>query len=620
MVPPGDYRQASTSDCNSLPLGACLTGRDDADRYVVAVKGLPATAGMCWGWWGTVAERAARRVAWASSAGVLSVLAAAVSLRLTTAAIALPWGRGTWATSDTAAEYMAASTMIRFGWIAQNPDVGLPDGLDLGRSPLAEIHQWLLLKAVTMVTDDAFVALNVFFLLGFFAVGFASFLLLDATTRVRWLALILAVALATLPWHYSRFHHAMLADYSPVPVFLLLAFLMWSGWWSQSRTRWVLALLGAVYVGTSGVYYPFFACLVLGPVLLSRLVGGRREQWWRDVAVVVTIPVAMIVSLMAHLSLAASPSVGSSLVERVPEMSLGFAGYGPSLVVAWPFYDSVAEGAAQFSVLVAISFLVSVVALVAFTIGSIRGRLGQQSARLHTELQPWFLLLIWALLWFVPGLGWLFALTVTPEIRSWGRLSLVIGYITVVILGILLRELASRSRRAGLSVAAGVAVLLAWQVAVDHRPLTIPEQSTAIDAAGQSYAGQLRQVLDQGCPILQLPALAFPEEWREEWEDVGMAAYDHMWVQLYAPDYRWSFGAPRGTPGAALAQERYAQGVPPALDNAQRDGFCAVHVDRLGLTDEEFDQVRQALGEPRVELDRWTLFPLSGAAARESGP
>ena len=171
-------------------------------------------------------------------------------MRLTPGMLHLPWGRGTWTTGDAALMYMTASTMIRFGWFTHNPDVGYPFGMDLGNFPFPEIHQWALLRVVTAFTDDPFVALNVFFLLGFFAVGFFSFLLFDATVRHRWLALILAVVLATLPWHYSRFHHTLLADYSPVPIALLLAHGMWSGGWSGSVGGPPSLCWERVYIGT----------------------------------------------------------------------------------------------------------------------------------------------------------------------------------------------------------------------------------------------------------------------------------------------------------------------------------------------------------------------------------
>lgn len=561
--------------------------------------------------------RSTRTILWAVAAGSLSVLAAGVSLRLTSGALGLPWGRGTWIAGDAALMYMTASTMVRFGWVSQNPDVAFPQGMDLAHIPFAEIHQWSVLRAVTAFTDDPVLALNVFFLIGFFAVGFTSFLLFDATIRNRSLAIVLGVALATLPWHYSRFHHTLLADYSPVPVFLLLAFLMWTGWWSDSRKRLALGLVGALYVGTAGVYYAFFACLILGPVLLRRIFVGRRlRQWWRDALVVASIPAVLAASLIAHRSLAATELSVSALGERVPIMSIGFAGIGQSLFTAWPFSDGTREGSAQFSVLVAVALAVSWIALIAFTIGSIRGRTGREFTRLHSELRPWFLLLVWTLVWFLPGAGWLFALTVTPEIRSWGRLSMVLAYLAVVILGILLRELGHRGRGAGVAVAAGLIVLLGWQVALDHRPLTIPRQSRELEVAGATYAAEVGRVLDAGCPVLQLPALEFPEDWRAEWRDGGMGAYDHMWVQLYAPDFRWSFGAPRGTEGAALAQRKYAQGsMAGRVENARADGFCAVHVDARGLDEQELAEIRDLLGDPAAEVGRWALFPLASRTA-----
>ncbi len=234
----------------------------------------------------------------------------------------------------------------------------------------------------------------------------------------------------------------------------------------------------------------------------------------------------------------------------------------PSLLSPWPFYDSELEGAAQFSVIVVSAFAITVVALIVFSLAAIRrGRRGPTFLRLHGALRPWFMLLIWTLAWYVPGLGWLFAVAITPEIRSWGRLSVVVAYIASVVAGMLIAEFVQGSRKRTGLVAAALAVLLGWQLAQDHRAVVIPARSSELHAAGSSYAEGIRQVLPDGCPVLQLPALRFPEEWREEWEDAGMSAYDHMWVHLYAPELQWTFGAPRGSQGDAEAQVEVCGGA-----------------------------------------------------------
>ena len=36
----------------------------------------------------------------------------------------------------------------------------------------------------------------------------------------------------------------------------------------------------------------------------------------------------------------------------------------------------------------------------------------------------------------------------------------------------------------------------------------------------------------------------YPEDWRA---DSDMGATDHLWMPVYLPDYRWSFGVVEGT-------------------------------------------------------------------------
>ena len=111
----------------------------------------------------------------------------------------------------------------------------------------------------------------------------------------------------------------------------------------------------------------------------------------------------------------------------------------------------------------------------------------------------------------------------------------MIAYISCVILGILARELIRAKPQLRWMLPAAVAAVLVGQVVLDHRSVIVPDRSSALDAEGADTP-QVGRVLEPGCPVLQLPVMPFPEEWVGDWKDVGMAAYDHMWVQLYAPD------------------------------------------------------------------------------------
>ena len=234
--------------------------------------------------------------------------------------------------------------------------------MDFAHFPSPEIHQWLLLRGITWFTSDPIVALNVFFLGGFFVVGACAHLLFVATVRLEWLAVILAVSAATVPWHFSRFPHTLLADYSPVPIALLLAFLMWKGWWRKAGTRFLLALAAAAYVGTGGVYYTFYACLVMGPVLLWRIASSRAPRmWWRDVVVATAVPLSLGASLAAHHALTRTRSASWAIL-RDPLESIAYSGVSVSLVIPWPLRHMLfenREGEARYNILGSLAVVVA---------------------------------------------------------------------------------------------------------------------------------------------------------------------------------------------------------------------------------------------------------------------
>ena len=541
----------------------------------------------------------------AALAGVVSLCAAAVSLRLATTPLQVPFGR-----NDAVMMYLLTSTMIRFGWFTWNPDIGYPHGMDFAHFPSTEIHQWLLLRVITEFTSDPILALNMFFLIGFFTVGASAYLLFAPTVGVEWLALVLAVSAATIPWHFSRFPHTLLADYSPVAIALLLAFLMWSHWWQQSGARFALALAAAVYVGTGGVYYSFYACLFIGPVLAWRVLASRSPRlWWRDAAITATVPVTMGLSAFAHSALAVTPAAGLSFV-RDPLESMAFAGNPISLIIPWPLRNLRTEGEARFSVIAAVAVLVALGILVGLALAGRKGGVSNEWARAAGELTPWFRLLAWGLLWFLPGLGWAFAVLVTPNLRSWGRISVAVMFIAMVIFGIVVRELVKGRRRSQVIAAGALGSILILQVAQDHRPLMAP-WAEAFDAQVRVYASALAEIIPPGCPILQIPTIRFPESWPAP--SPLMGPYDHMWLPVYAPEYRWSFGVVAGSEPFAASRARYNEDQPLDVQvaNAMEDGYCAIHVDEAGLTQDELAEVATLLGQPDLHEGRWALYRLS---------
>lgn len=549
-------------------------------------------------------------VAGAALTAALSVLACVISGRLTTDVLRLPWGAGERPSGDAALMYALAATMRRHGWFSFNPDLGFPFGMDFAHVPFAEIHQWATLWAVTRFVHDPIMALNVFFLVGYAAVGASGYLLFRATAGVGWLAVALGVAGASLPWHLTRFHHTLLADYSPVPVFLLLAYLMWEGWWQQRPRRVVVALLASGYVGTSGAYYAAFGLLMLVPVLSALAWSKRRlNAILVDVLVAAAIPGSLVVAAVAHAALRRTGAEGPALRARTPGMSLVFAGDPSTLLIPWPVQDSRIEGSGLFSLFVAASFGAAIVLLVVVAASARRDR---HVGALDGALLPWFRLLAWTLLWFLPGLGWVFATVVNPQIRSWGRLSLVVAYISLVIVGTALARALDPRPLWGRGAQVGLILLLAAGIAIDQRALLVSRTAASFDADARLFAAAVAEVVPLGCPVLVLPQRSYPEGQANS--QVG--PYDQLWVGVYDPTHRFSAGVVGGTDGARGYAERYrGAGEPGALatvlDHAREDAFCAVLTDALDDGGPLSADLAGLLGPPAVQVGRWAVTMLT---------
>ena len=179
------------------------------------------------------------------------------------------------------------------------------------------------------------------------------------------------------------------------------------------------------------------------------------------------------------------------------------------------------------------------------------------------------------------GLGSVVALFLTPQIRTWSRLVVLIGLFGLLAVGLWLTPGPRRSAPRRLAVAAGVILLGVLDqtnpgVAPDYQALRATQQDRARAFTDRACASPRRR----RCAVFQLPVTRFPEE-----PPPGrMGDYDHLLPALASPaDLAWSYGAMRGTARAdwqlALPVGDTARGC---VEDLAAAGFCAVEVEPDG--------------------------------------
>jgi phosphoglycerol transferase len=180
----------------------------------------------------------------------------------------------------------------------------------------------------------------------------------------------------------------------------------------------------------------------------------------------------------------------------------------------------------------------------------------------------------------IGGFGSLFALLVTPQIRAYKRINVIIGFLALFALVLLLERLGRRFPRWGRAVLPLVLVVgLLDQVTADAvRPRPDVQAEYAGDAA---FVSQIEDLVPAGAMIFQLPYLSFPEAAPV----ARMIDYEPLRLYLHSHRLRWSYPTMRGRPGDLWVRE--VSGRPPAamIDGLSTAGFAGLVVDRFGYDD-----------------------------------
>lgn len=563
---------------------------------------------------------------------LVSTAAAVYSTGARPSNLGLIWGRG-----DATVSYAAAKSIIENGWWTPNPDLGYPFVQDGTSFPAPDFLALWAIKAIGAVTQDPFSAINIYFMLGFPLVAVSGYALLRYAGTGVWIATLLATSLALIPWHFERFAHLFLANYSFLLVGLLVVAVAMKrsldGPWSETTTKLLVvgASLMAVCVGLGGTYAAAFITLIGGIALAGQFLAGRPiRSSLRSVAALLLVPITLGVALFV-VQLSAIYKVTVPISRGAFESEL-YGGKFYTLFRIAP--DSIASGfiprplrelapygqpgggweGDAFNNLVTFSAIVVTCLLVLVTLAGTSPKYTRGQSLLE-RVQPWLLLFVISSALFVAtGVGSVIAGALSPQIRSWGRLSIVVIAIALVVLGIALTLWwkSQRGRVALTVLLIGMAcVTLADPIVNPHRADVV--QGESLEETLQPYVNRAEQQLAANCPVLELPISMYPEEFPIE----RSADSSELLPYLYSTDLRWSYGGVKTTEEGRWAKKNLEKPPAEQVALAKNAGFCALQLDMFGYPVAAEHEVRatytKLLGNPiSVSSDkRWMMFRLS---------
>jgi phosphoglycerol transferase len=468
------------------------------------------------------------------SVAAASALVAALVLR--------PWSGG-WSTplvyrNDT----LSALAMVdAAGWTGTArgaPGLGAPWGTSWIDFPLGPDRLHLVLwRVLRLFTDDRFVALNLFVLVGFVLVALAAHGVLRQLGVSPWVAGALAVVFSLAPYHFERLAlgHLFLAAYYAVPLGVLLA--IWAvdgslgrhdgpspgrsgrmGW--SGRVGWALCWI--LVIGSASAYYAAYTVvLVLGLGAATAVRRRRASVLLAPAAVSAGVLGVVVANVVGDLWRARSVGTNLEASGRDPGDLARFA-LDPLALVApegshrlpalarlgEQLRDAPYQGGAYLGLL-AMAGLVLVAVRCVRSPDTIARRLAVLAA--VAVVTSWL------------GASWLLGSLGITQIRVWDRMSVVVTFLGLAGLGLALDRWSVLARSS--AAPAVVAVALVAVAVVDQPGALEPAAAVArTRAADAEVAASLQERLAPGDSVFQFPHVAFPADVTVR----GMPMYAHL--------------------------------------------------------------------------------------------
>ncbi len=534
---------------------------------------------------------------------------------------------------------------IENGWYLDNPSLGAPGVQDLRDYPIADNLELATMKVLSVISPDYAVVLNLFVLLMYPMTAVCALWAMRRLGISTLPAFVASMLYAFVPYavlRVSMYGQVSLTSYFLVPLVAWIAvenvdrpFLVlprrgegWSGGWRRP----LFTALVCVLIASNGIYYAFFAVVVLAG---SGISGAARHRTWRPLTSVALLSALILLVTLANLA----PSIlyqrangpNPEVAQRSPieaeimglkidqmllpvqEHRIGFLRHVKSFYLAnlavWSPWATQTENVSlgligSVGLLVLIGWLLFV-----------RG--GRLVLGKHRDWIMGRISVIDGFALFVAtyaGLGVAIA-AVFPRVRVYGRMFVYVAFFCFVAVAVLLERLGDRPRRTRLGAAAFAAalvILLALGL-LDQVPPGILPKYAANKVRWDSDAGitaRIEKVLPSGSMVFTLPYMPYPES--PPPYPGTMNDYDQLRGYLHSTHLQWSYAAMKGRSTDLWQRAVAAMVIPDMVSALRAKGFDGIWLDRDGYADrgaQEERALRAELGTaPLVSDDGRIVF------------
>ncbi len=545
-----------------------------------------------------------------------------------TTLLAVYWAYGLWDASLRNPIQPVDGDHVIFAYITKalgehhllhNPRAGAPFGLDYGDFDQPDILHQAILIVIQLFVHDAFLAGNLFYLLGFVLISASSYFVLLRLGFSRLSSGIAALLYSLLTVHFLRGEgHLFLSVYWTVPplVYLLIRIMNGADARPSRMLRWAIPV--SILTGAAGFYYCFFSLmfLCLAAVYAFFTPPGKRYAAIAGISIVVTLATVlaclspMIASLIEN---GPNPEVGKRTAVETEQYGLKIADlFLPNpqhrlltlrhITAVYhapqPWLHANESASVSLGAVGSTGCLILLVCAVA--------EFRRRPLLLH---QLGILSAAGILFATTSGFGALFSLFITPEVRAQNRVAIFLAFFSLIAVAFCLDAVFRRAHPNHRPWLRAAALLLLVAAVYDQAPAGIaelPVRSAADSHNMRQFLSAIERQLPPGSMVLQLPFVAYPEVPLRK-----IDAYDPLRAYLFSSTLRWSFPTMRFRAGDAWLATLGSLPLPELLPQAIAAGYRGLYVDRFGYADNGAaleTQLRAALQSTPLECPDHRLF------------
>jgi len=555
---------------------------------------------------------------------------------------------------------MVIKGIIDNGWYLRNNLIGMPGGADVFYFPMADNLHFLIIKFFSIFTSDYALIFNFYFLLTFPLTTISS-LYVFRHFRISYLIAVLGSLLYTfLPYHFFRNqHHLVLAGYYIVPLIVMVILWVFSGKLAPSqgddkkrglrldlrRKPLIASIVICLLVASGGLgYYAFFACFFL---LVAGVAGSIYAKNLRHLKIALMLTAVVFAGFLINIlpnMIYISSQGESQTVKRgtgeaeiyglkITQLLLPIDGHRiPALARLKQKYNSstplVNENSnATLGVMGSIGFFALLGWLFFWKPPAGQIPADDEPGTLLSHLS--LLNITGVLLATIGGFASLFALLISPQMRSYNRISIYLAFFALFAVVLLLENIRRRfdtpRSETIFHASLGIILLLGIFDQTARNIFFVPDYAgfKAENANDTDFVKRIESTVPAGVMIFQLPYVQFPESPAVN----QMQDYEEFRPYLHSRNLRWSYGAIKDKATSRWQMTTANLPADQLVETLSLAGFSGIYVDRKGYADQATElegKLRGVLNiEPLVSANKQMSFfdlgPYNSKVAQKFG-